>query len=64
MLLLGKKFVQSLRRYIMEGKLIKCLTMAFEVDGALPLILFMYHEIIECVIPQNIETNSLESSVP
>lgn len=42
----------------------KILTMSFEVPSGLPFILPMYHICIECVMPQNIKTNRLETFVP
>lgn len=42
----------------------KLLAMAFEACGSLPLIIPLYHEGIENVMPQNTESNELKSLVP
>lgn len=42
----------------------KLLAMAYEQDGHLPLILPIYHEGMENVMPQKRDSNELESSVP
>lgn len=42
----------------------KLLAMAYEARQRLPLILPMYHEGIENVMPQNKQTNQLQSSIP
>lgn len=43
----------------------KMLAMAYEANnGRLPLIVPMYHEGIENIMPQRVDTNRLESSIP